>query len=475
MNTVNVIQSTCSQAAASVCFDVDLIRRYDRNGPRYTSYPTAVEFHPGCGENDYRQAAARSNDHHAGPLSIYIHVPFCANPCFYCGCNRVITRDRSKADVYLAYLFKEIELQAPLFATQRPVEQLHLGGGTPTFLSRQQLRQLMDKLAQHFAMQSDSARREYSIEIDPRTLEADTLVTLAELGFNRLSLGVQDFDADVQAAVNRVQSPLQTLDAIAQAKQLGFQSVSVDLIYGLPLQTPEKFARTLDAVITARPNRIAVYGYAHMPRIFKAQRQIKEAQLPNAAQRLQLLGLTIESLTRAGYVYIGMDHFALPDDELVKAQRSRTLHRNFQGYSTKAECDLVALGVSAIGKVDNVYAQNAKVLNEYYAALDAGHLPIQRGIMMSRDDIIRHTVIQEIMCHGELHFAQLSARLGISFKRYFADELKQLQSLADDGLLTVTDAALNVTAKGRSLLRHIAMEFDAYLPKAALNVFSKAI
>jgi oxygen-independent coproporphyrinogen III oxidase len=474
MNAV-ILTDSIHSPAATVCFDPELIRRYDRNGPRYTSYPTAVEFHPGCDASDYQLAAARSNARLAGPLSIYVHVPFCASPCFYCGCNKVITRDHRKADFYLAYLFKEIELQTTLFASHRTVEQLHLGGGTPTFLSQDQLRQLMDKLARHFALQSNSNRREYSIEIDPRTLEPTTLSTLAELGFNRLSLGVQDFDPEVQAAVNRVQSEAATLDAITQAKALGFQSISVDLIYGLPLQTQDKFARTLASVIKARPNRVAVYGYAHMPRMFKAQRQINEAQLPSAAQRLQLLRQTIESLTGAGYVYIGMDHFALPDDELVNAQRSRTLQRNFQGYSTKAECDLVALGVSAIGKVDNVYVQNAKTLNEYYAALGEGQLPIQRGIIMSKDDILRHAVIQQIMCHGELKFAELSSQLGIQFEHYFADELTRLRSLADDGLLTLTKTALHVTAKGRLLLRHIAMEFDAYLPKAAHNVFSKAI
>lgn len=462
------------ESVTRVCFDAELIRRYDRNGPRYTSYPTAVEFHPACGEAEYRRNVAHNygaND----PLSIYVHIPFCASPCFYCGCNKVIARDHRKAEIYLEHLFKEIAMQGALFSPTRRVEQLHLGGGTPTFLSSAQLRDLLTMLNQHFTLEPDKSRREYSIEIDPRTLQADTLATLAGLGFNRLSLGVQDFDAEVQAAVNRRQSEQDTLNAIHEARATGFQSISVDLIYGLPLQTPEKFARTLQSVVSARPDRIAVYGYAHMPRLFKPQRHIDASQLPSAATRLQLLKQTIEILTQVGYRYIGMDHFALPDDELVKAQRSHTLHRNFQGYSTRAECDLIGLGVSAIGKVAGLYAQNAKTLHEYYAALEQDHLPIQRGLHMTRDDSIRHTVIQEVMCHGELNFAALSAQLSIDFAQYFADELRQLRTLADDGLLTLDATHLQVTPAGRLLLRHIAMEFDAYLPKAALHAFSKAI
>lgn len=458
-----------------VRFDAELVRRYDRHGPRYTSYPTAVEFHPGCGATQYQQAAARSNQPAGKPLSIYVHIPFCTSPCFYCGCNKVITRDTGRAEIYLHYLFHELALQASLFDRSRVVEQLHLGGGTPTFLSLEQMARLMAQLQRHFNMSADAGRREFSIEIDPRTLLPETLPTLAQLGFNRLSLGIQDFDAQVQAAVNRIQSQADTLHAIEQARMHGFRSISVDLIYGLPLQTIEKFARTLDLVVRARPDRIAVYGYAHMPRIFKPQKQIVEAQLPNAAQRLELLELTINTLTRAGYVYIGMDHFALPGDELVKAQQERSLHRNFQGYSTRAECDLIGLGVSSIGKVADTYAQNAKTLPEYYAALTAGQLPVQRGITLSRDDQLRHAVIQEIMCHGELRFAELSTALKLDFQRYFAAELSALQLLARDGLLDMDVRSLRVTPAGRLLLRHIAMEFDAYLPKAAAQTFSKAI
>ncbi|MGE0114916.1 MAG: oxygen-independent coproporphyrinogen III oxidase [Steroidobacteraceae bacterium] len=461
--------------SSQVCFDPELIRRYERNGPRYTSYPTAVEFHPACNAQQYGQAVAHSNQSNGTPLSIYVHIPFCTSPCFYCGCNKVITRDRTKAEIYLRYLYREIALQAALFDRTRAVEQLHFGGGTPTFLSLQQMQHLMTELQTHFNLSSTAGSREFSIEIDPRTLTPETLPTLAELGFNRLSLGVQDFDPEVQAAVNRVQSQQETLQAIDQARVNGFGSVSVDLIYGLPLQTREKFARTLGTVVQARPDRIAVYGYAHMPRMFKPQKQIVEAQLPSAAQRMELLGLTIETLTGAGYVYIGMDHFALPGDELVKAQQARSLHRNFQGYSTRAECDLIGLGVSSIGKVADTYVQNAKTLEEYYTALTANQLPIQRGIAMTRDDRIRHAVIQEIMCHGELRFAELSAALGIDFQRYFAAELQALHVLASDDLLAMDNNGLLATPKGRLLLRHIAMEFDAYLHKPREQTFSKAI
>jgi oxygen-independent coproporphyrinogen III oxidase len=457
----------------SVCFDSALIRRYDRNGPRYTSYPTAVQFHTGFGPNEYRQAAAACNDP-STPLSLYLHVPFCASPCFYCGCNKIITRDTAKAQSYLDYLYREIGMQASLFANERTVEQLHFGGGTPTFLSLAQLAELMDTLATNFHL-TDSSKREYSIEIDPRTLTPESLPALARMGFNRLSLGVQDFDPDVQRAVNRVQSVDDTLRAITDARANGFNSVSVDLIYGLPKQTLLSFARTLNTILNARPDRLAVYGYAHMPRMFKAQRHINEPDLPSAATRIELLCLTIEKLTSAGYVYIGMDHFALPDDELVHAQKDGTLHRNFQGYSTRAECDLVALGVSSIGKLGNTYSQNAKTLPEYYAALDLGRLPVQRGIALNQDDVIRREVIQQIMCQGFVDFAELGKRFDLQFDDYFAAELDQLVLFANDGLITLAPTKIVVTPTGRLLLRNIAMVFDAYLPRLSQQTFSKAI
>ena len=457
---------------SSIQFDPGLIRRYDINGPRYTSYPTAVQFHPGFATDQYRVAAHASNASN-GPLSIYVHVPFCASPCFYCGCNRVITRDHSKAAVYLKYLFKEIELQAELFDRTREVKQLHFGGGTPTFLSIEQFQSLMRKLGEHFTLMRGS--QEYSIEIDPRTLTNDMIPALASLGFNRVSLGVQDFDRDVQLAVNRVQSVTQTLNAIAAAHEHGFKSVNVDLIYGLPKQTVAKFSNTLDLITQAKPERIALYGYAYMPHVFKAQRQINVSDLPDAAARLELLQFSITKLTDAGYIYIGMDHFACADDELVQAQRDGTLQRNFQGYSTRADCDLVALGVSSISKVGNVYSQNAKTLIEYYAMLDNSSLPIQRGVVLDRDDEIRRAVIQHIMCQGYLDFKQLSSQLEVDFNWYFLNELLDLQPLQRDGLINLDNDSLQVTSKGRLLLRHVAMVFDAYLKHASHQRFSKAV
>jgi len=454
-------------------FDSELIGRYDINGPRYTSYPTAVQFRPNFTAEHYRHAAAVSNTE-GGPLSIYIHVPFCTSPCFYCGCSRIITRDHSRAATYLNYLYKEIELQAPLFDGMRDVHQLHFGGGTPTFFNIEQFQGLMNKLDEHFNLVRDGSH-EYSIEIDPRTLTPDMIPQLAVLGFNRISLGVQDFDRDVQVAVNRVQSVEQTLDAIRLAREHGFKSTNVDLIYGLTKQTPEKFARTLDLIIETQPERIALYGYAHMPHLFKAQRRIHEADLPDATTRLALLQLSVNRLTNAGYVYIGMDHFARSDDELVHAQRNGTLHRNFQGYSTRADCDLIALGVSSISKVGNVYSQNVKSLIEYYALLDKSSLPVQRGVVLDRDDEIRRTVIQEIMCQGHLNLTQLSIKLHIDFHWYFLHEMLELQTLKRDGLIELDDESMQVTPKGRLLLRHIAMVFDAYLKHASNQQFSKAV
>ena len=460
--------------STQVSFDAELIRRYDRNGPRYTSYPTAVQFTPKFGIDDYRRAAVLGNHPPFAPLSLYVHVPFCASPCFYCGCNKIITRDVTKAQHYLGYLYREIAMQGQLFDRSRVVEQLHFGGGTPTFLSLEQLDALLHTIGKSFHL-TNAAGREYSIEIDPRTLQPASLPALARMGFNRVSLGVQDFDPDVQLAVNRVQSAEDTLRAIEQARACGFNSVSVDLIYGLSKQTVPSFARTLDTMLQARPDRLAVYGYAHMPRMFKPQRHIHEPDLPTSATRIELLGLTIEKLTGAGYVYIGMDHFALPDDELVRAQANGTLHRNFQGYSTRAECDLVALGVSSIGKLGNTYSQNAKTLPEYYAALDGDRLAVQRGIELNRDDEIRREVIQRIMCQGIVNFAHINAQFAVEFAAYFAAELEQLQGFVDDGLVTQSAESIVVTASGRLLLRNIAMVFDAYLPKAAPTTFSKAI
>ncbi len=460
--------------SAQVRFDADLIRRYDCNGPRYTSYPTAVQFHEGIGEAEYRAAATASNE--AGkPLSLYVHVPFCASPCFYCGCNKIITRSTEKAETYLGYLHREIALQGALFDHSRSVEQLHFGGGTPTFLTPLQLGSLVEALGSHFSLDGTS-RREFSIEIDPRTVAPPYLADLAAMGFNRVSLGVQDCDPDVQQAVNRVQPIEETLRVIDSARNAGFGSISIDLIYGLPLQTLERFDRTLTSILAARPERLAVYGYAHLPQVFKAQRQIRTEDLPSPSTRLALLEMTIARLTAAGYVYIGMDHFALPDDELVRAQAEGKLHRNFQGYSTRAHCDIIGMGVSSIGKVAHLYAQNQKTLRDYYAAMAANRLPVLRGVALTQDDEIRREVIQQIMCNDVIEFAALGSYFGIDPGHYFATEFARLVPLAGDGLIDLRPGRIAVTETGRLLRRNVAMIFDAYLTcTAAAPAYSRAI
>ncbi|MBL6751958.1 MAG: oxygen-independent coproporphyrinogen III oxidase [Nevskia sp.] len=444
-----------------------LIRRYDRNGPRYTSYPTAPQFNTGFGVDDYRAAAQRANRLAAGaPLSLYVHIPFCASPCFYCGCTKVITRRPEAAGQYLQRLTREIALQAPLFAAGRSVEQLHFGGGTPTHLSPAQLGGLLDTLGRHFSL-SGAAHREFSIEIDPRTLAPGQMAELAALGFNRASFGVQDFDPAVQRAVNREQSEAMVAALMESARAAGLNSLSVDLIYGLPLQTAESFGRTLDQVVRLRPDRISAYSYAHLPERFKAQRRIVTAQLPDAATKLALLRLTTERLLDAGYVHIGMDHFALPGDELARALEAGTLQRNFQGYSTRGGLDLVGLGMSAIGRTADSFSQNARELDAYYALLDAGRLAVQRGILLGKDDQVRRDVIAAVMCSGWLPYAEVEARHGIVFADYFAAELRRLAQFQDDGLVELRPQGLQVTPMGRYLLRAIAMSFDAYLPAAA--------
>lgn len=449
----------------TVEFDAKLLARYDINGPRYTSYPTALQFTETFGEADYRLAVNDSNAH-SGPLSIYAHIPFCTSPCFYCACTRIITRDPLKAGFYLERLYREIDLQATRFHPDRVVEQLHFGGGTPTFLSMEQMSALMRRLRDRFNLCNDDAR-EFSIEIDPRTVDADRMEQLATLGFNRVSLGVQDFDARVQRAVNRIQGVEDTLGIMDAARRFGMRSINLDLIYGLPFQSLEGFGRTLDIVIGARPDRLAVYSYAHMPRLFKAQRQIEEASLPDAATKLGLLRLAIEKLTHAGYVYIGMDHFALPDDELVSAQREGGLHRNFQGYSTRAECDMIGLGMSAIARIADTYSQNAKEIDRYYAMLDEGRLPIVRGVALTQDDRTRRDVIQQVMCHGEIDFRAVERRWNVEFARCFRAAMPRLETLAADDLIELDERRLVVTPAGRLLLRVIAMAFDAYVPVMA--------
>jgi len=443
-------------------FSERLLKKYDQTGPRYTSYPTAVQFVPAFDTAAYENVAQMTTEENPEqPLSLYFHIPFCDTLCYYCGCSKIVTRDYSLAVPYLEYLEKEIKLQAPLFAN-RTVTQLHWGGGTPTFLDNQQMTALMQMARDAFSL-DDSEQREFSIEIDPRSVDKEKIEVLTSIGFNRLSMGIQDFDPVVQKAVNRIQSKEDTLEVIKHARKVGFKSISVDLIYGLPKQNLQTFSTTLDSIIGAKPDRVAVYNYAHMPSLFKTQRGIKEADLPTAELKLQLLALTIEKLTKAGYLYIGMDHFALPDDELAIAQRQGTLHRNFQGYSTKAECDLIGLGLTSIGKVGNSYSQNEKDIESYYAALDQNTLPILRGVELDKDDVMRRHIISELMCHSTLNFKAVNKLFDIDFKTYFKQELIDLQIFTEDDLLIISDDNLQITPAGRMLMRNIGMQFDAYL------------
>jgi len=453
-------------ATDTALFDAELIRRYDVSGPRYTSYPAAPQFHGGFGEADYRKLASMTNEQSPSrQLSLYVHVPFCFSPCFYCGCTRIITRDRTKALSYLERLYREIELTAPLFGRDRRIAQLHFGGGTPNFLDTGLMGELLERLERRFGF-SDASEREFGIELDPRYCEADYVRMLAGHGFNRVSVGIQDFDPAVQSAVNRIQSVAQTRTVLDAARQNGFRSTSVDLIYGLPKQTIEGFSRTLQEVIDLAPDRVACYAYAHLPERFKAQRQIVAADLPDAATRLQLLARSVEMLGAAGYRYIGMDHFAKPTDDLALAQDAGTLQRNFQGYSTHAACDLIGLGMSSISHVGRSFSQNARELVSYYAALDTGRLPVARGLVMSDDDLIRADVIQDLMCHGVLDIAAFEQRHHLDFSVYFVAELARLRALAQDGLVSVGTNRIVVTPRGRFLLRIIAMCFDAHLVRA---------
>ena len=463
--------------SSALHFDAELLRRYDRPGPRYTSYPTAPQFRPDFDETQFRGHVARSNDD-AVPrrLSLYLHIPYCTSPCFYCGCNRIITRDRSRGQTYLARLLREIALVGPLFDRDRDVIQLHLGGGTPNFLAPDQLAELFESLERQFHF-SRAADRDFSIELDPRFVSPSEIGELAAIGWNRASLGVQDFDPAVQTAVNRVQSVEQTLAVIDACREHGMRSVNVDLIYGLPRQTLEGFGRTLDTVIAARPDRLAVYGYAHLPDLFKAQKQIHDADLPSPDGKLALLALAIDKLTAAGYDYIGMDHFALPEDELARAQRSGTLHRNFMGYTTHADTDLLGLGVSAISRVGDSFSQHHRDLSEWEEAVDAGRLPIWRGLRLSAEDLLRNDIIQRLMCHGTLDIRDIEDKFDIDFATHFADALARLAPLQADGLVEVDAGHITATARGRLLMRIIAMCFDAYLgqPTAAPARYSKAI
>jgi oxygen-independent coproporphyrinogen III oxidase len=463
-----------AELTSPVCFDENLIARYGGRGPRYTSYPTAMQFGDAFTADDYRRHAIESNET-GKPLSLYLHIPFCSTLCYYCACNKIVTRNAARVQTYMRSLYQEINMQAALFDRSRTVRQLHFGGGTPTYLSDTQLGTLMDSLHHAFSLESGDAR-EFSIEVDPRSVDRESISLLAHLGFNRLSLGVQDFDTSVQKAINRIQTEKDVEILVDRARSTGFRSVSFDLIYGLPLQTVQSFDETLSSVIDLRPDRLAIYNYAHLPQRFKGQRMIKDAHIPEPQVKLEILHRTIDRLNAEGYEYIGMDHFALPDDDLVVARGNGTLQRNFQGYSTHGDCDLIGLGVSAIGSIGTAYSQNSPSTIEYEAMLGAGQLPVKRGIQVDDDDRLRARVIQMLMCYDELDFATFSMRNDVDFESYFATELERLADLMNDGLIELHESKMRITSRGRLLLRSIAMVFDRYLAaEQNTSRFSKAI
>jgi oxygen-independent coproporphyrinogen-3 oxidase len=439
----------------------ETLKKYDVSGPRYTSYPTADRFVEAFTQEAYmlaleqRRAIAATQ-----PLSIYVHIPFCESLCFFCACNKIVTKHHDRSAEYLRYLNREIDLHVEHLGAGQTISQLHLGGGSPTFFSDEELAELMSMLKRNFVF---SPSGEYSIEVDPRTVNAQRLKHLAELGFNRLSFGVQDFDPEVQKAVHRIQPAEQVFSLVEAARRYHFESVNVDLIYGLPMQTPESFKRTLAQVVELRPNRIALYGYAHLPERFKPQRRISEYELPAAADKISMLGSALKAFIDAGYVYVGMDHFALPDDDLAIAKRQGRLHRNFQGYSTQPDCDLISLGVSAIGRVGGTYSQNAKTIEEYYDHLNHGRFPVVRGLALSRDDIVRRAVIMAIMCQGALQYESIELAYMLDFKKYFADEMAALKALEKTDMLVLEDDGLQVTDTGWFFVRAVAMVFDKHL------------
>ena len=462
-----------SVSIKSMMWNESLIRRYDHAGPRYTSYPTAVEFNDSFDVSTLESVAAESRISDR-PLSLYVHIPFCARLCYYCACNKIVTKRREKSPPYLARLEAEAARQSALFGSDRQVEQLHFGGGTPTFLNPDELRQLMGQLRQHFNIREDDAG-DYSIEIDPRELQDETLSTLREIGFNRVSLGVQDFDPKVQKAVNRIQPAEMTAEVLARSRALGFRSINLDLIYGLPFQTLESFSRSLDTVMEMRPDRLSVFNYAHMPERFMPQKRIRAEDLPPPAEKLAIFEHTIERLLGEGYQYIGMDHFALPEDPLAQAQRSGNLHRNFQGYTTHGHCDLVGLGVSAIGQTESACYQNHHDQQAYEDAIDGGTLAIKRGVQLTSDDQLRRHVIMKLICQFRLDIETVEKAWGINWASYFDTENLRLKQLSDDGLISVNDREIQVLPPGRLLIRAICQVFDRYRDAGNRQVFSRII
>jgi oxygen-independent coproporphyrinogen-3 oxidase len=441
-----------------------MLARLDRPGPRYTSYPTADRFVEAFGPSEYAQALQqRAQGATVGgtpPLSVYLHIPFCESVCYYCACNKVITRHHERAAEYLAALDVEIDLHVQALGARQSVSQLHFGGGSPTFLSDAEIAALMESLRRAFRIVPGA---EVSIEVDPRTVTDERLRHLAGLGFNRISFGVQDFDPEVQKAVHRIQSFEMVRDLMASARALGFESTNVDLIYGLPMQTPASLARTVAQVGELRPDRIALYAYAHLPQRFKPQRRIDAHDLPSASDRVEMLGTAIRGFLGLGYTYIGMDHFALPNDSLAVAKRQGRLHRNFQGYSTQPDCDLIGLGVSAIGRIGATYSQNVKTLDQYYDAMRQRQFPTERGLALSRDDLVRRAVIMALMCQGRVDYESIELAHLIRMDEYFASELEQLQPLVEMGLVRLEDRGIEVTPLGWYFVRGVAMVFDRYL------------
>jgi oxygen-independent coproporphyrinogen-3 oxidase len=452
-----MIESTAEPISES------LIRQYDVSGPRYTSYPTADRFVEAFAAQDYIQALEQRRTGASAlvlPLSLYVHIPFCESLCYYCACNKIITKHHDRAAAYLKYLGREVDLHTKHMGMGQVLSQLHLGGGSPTFLSDDELRELMAMLRRNFTFTPGG---EYSIEIDPRTIDETRLDTLAELGFNRLSFGIQDFDLAVQKAVHRVQPAEQVFALVAAARLRGFESVNADLIYGLPEQTPESFDRTMAQICELRPDRIALYAYAHLPERFKPQRRISSVEIPTASAKIAMLARSMAALMAAGYVYIGMDHFALPNDSLAVAKRQGRLHRNFQGYSTQPDCDMIGLGVSSIGRIGATYSQNAKTLEEYYDFLDQGQFPVVRGLALTRDDLVRRAVIMALMCQGRLSYESIELAHLLDFKEYFAKEMQTMHAQVEQGLVELDDCGIQVTPKGWFFVRAVAMVFDRYL------------
>ena len=450
-------------------WDPELIQRYNRSGPRYTSYPTAVEFK--VVENDQIEKDLLSQRSPNTPLSLYLHIPFCAHICYYCGCNKIVTKDRSKSEPYLDLLKAEIDRKAELLQGHPIVEQMHWGGGTPTFLSDEQMTDLMNHLRKRFTFSTaDSA--DYSIEIDPREVRPNTLKLLREIGFNRTSFGVQDLNEKVQQAVNRIQPENMIRKVMTEARELGFRSINIDLIYGLPHQSQQTFAETLNVIIDMSPDRLSVFNYAHLPERFKPQRRIKEEDLPSPEEKLAILGNCITTLTQTGYHYVGMDHFAKPDDELSRAQGDKVLHRNFQGYTTHGDCDLIGFGVSSISQISDCYLQNSPDINVYEQAISNNRFPVVKLISTNNDDLIRRQVIMELLCHDQVIFAELDQEFSINSRTYFTEELSQLKPMVEDALLEINDEGIHITEKGRLLVRNACMVFDTYLNTSIIQSYS---